>query len=177
MLSIKLSKQEYYNTDNNQFFHIEECVIKLEHSLRAISKWEANWEKPFLSDKPKTDEEILDYIKCMSMCEIDDFTINRLSVDDLNSIDSYITKSATATTIKEDAGKSREVITSELIYYYMIALNIPIECQDWHINRLLTLIAVCKIKSEPPKKRSKQEMMSSRTALNNARKKAMNTPG
>lgn len=135
--------------------------------------------KPFLSTISKTNDETLDYIRCMSASHIDDKLIDRIGNAELELIREFIEAPMTATVISnnESKGGKKETITSELIYYWMVALNIPFECQYWHLNRLITLVNVCNIKNTPPKKMSKRETMSSNAELNAARKKAMSTPG
>ena len=110
---------------------------------------------------------------------VDPEVYNCLRNSDIDKVNSYIQAPMTATTFMEDkSGKgNREIITSELIYYWMIALNIPFECQKWHLNRLLTLIRVCNIKNTPPKKRSKRDIMNQNAALNAARRRKFNTSG
>lgn len=179
MLTLVIPGIEFYDELNNEFINYPEVELHLEHSLVSISKWESKWKKPFLSGKEKTVDEIIDYIKCMSLDEIRDVKVlNNLTVDNVKSINEYIENSMTATTFSNDkGGNSREIITSEIIYYWMLTLNIPFECQYWHLNRLLTLIRVCNIKNNPPKKMSKQEMMSRNRALNQSRKQQFNTRG
>ena len=158
----------------------EEQVLELEHSLISLSKWESKWCKPFLSSD-KNDEEIMDYIKCMTLTpNVDPDVYNRLTQENIEQINTYIYAPMTATTFsdeKKNNKTNKECVTSELIYYWMIALNIPMECQEWHINRLMTLIRVCEIKNTPPKKLSKREIMSRNAALNAARRKQLNTKG
>lgn len=182
MLTLIIPAHELFNDETQEFIYEPERVLQLEHSLISISKWEAKWTKPFLSDRPqdnKTFEEIIDYIKCMTINEgIPDSAYLSLSKEQYAEINKYISAPMTATTIQEPPGKkSREIITSELLYYYMIAYNIPIECEKWHLNRLMTLIKICNIKNQPEKKRSTREIMQSNTALNAARKKKLNTKG
>ena len=132
-----------------------------------------------MSNNKKTFDEVVDYIKCMTINQgIPDSAYLCLTEEQYAEINRYIVAPMTATTIQEEQGeKSREIITSEIIYYYMIACNIPMECQHWHLNRLMTLIKVCNIKNQPSKKRSMREVMQSNTALNAARKKKLNTKG
>lgn len=179
MLELIIPAYELFNEETQEFINKPERILKLEHSLVSISKWEAKWNKPFLSNKKKTFDEVVDYIKCMTINQgIPDSAYLCLTEEQYAEINRYIVAPMTATTIQEEQGeKSREIITSEIIYYYMIACNIPMECQHWHLNRLMTLIKVCNIKNQPPKKRSMREVMQSNTALNAARKKKLNTKG
>lgn len=178
-LTIQLSP-EGWDEQKEEFVEGKTQVLQLEHSLISLSKWESKWCKPFLSSTDKTDEEILDYIKLMTLTQnVDPEVYAHLSVENFKEIDEYINAPMTATTFTEDkSGKrNREIVTAELIYYWMIALQIPFECQKWHLNRLLTLVRVCNVKNTPPKKYSKRETASSYAALNAARRKQMNTKG
>lgn len=171
---------EGWDEEKEEFVSAEEQILDLEHSLVSLSKWESKWCKPFLSATDKTDEEIMDYIKFMTVTpDVDDDVYSHFTVENFNKINEYINAPMTATTFFEDKNgkKSREVITSELIYYWMVALQIPFECQHWHLNRLLTLVRVCNIKNEPPKKMSKRDIMSRNASLNAARRKQFNTKG
>lgn len=178
MLQITIPASETYD---GEFFHKhKEQVLQLEHSLVSLSKWESKWCKAFLSKDDKTDEELLDYIKCMTITQnVPPETYLRLTMDNIKDIKTYIDSPMTATTFSDHkTGKSsREIVTSELVYYWMITLNIPFECQKWHLNRLLTLVRVCEIKNAPPKKRGKRDIMSSNAALNAARRKQFNSRG
>ena len=181
MLYITIPATELWDELNQEFIITKATTLQLEHSLVSISKWEAKWQKPFLTKEPKTSEEILDYIKCMTLTQnVNPTTYDRLSYQNVTEINNYVESAMTATTIternKNNAGNS-EQITSELIYYGMIALNIPFECQKWHLNRLLTLIRVCNIKNQPPEKRSKRDIMSRNAALNAARRQQLNSKG
>ena len=164
------SKQEFVST--------KEQTLQLEHSLVSLSKWESKWCKPFL-DTEKTTEEIIDYIRCMTLTQNVNPEVYRcLTNENIEQINNYINAPMTATKFSDNGGsRSREIITSELIYYWMIALDIPFECQKWHINRLLTLIRVCNIKNTPPKKMGRDEIISRNRALNEMRKKQLNTNG
>ena len=179
MLTINVPEIEYYDASSESFTIIPKHTLELEHSLVSISKWESKWQKAFLTNKEKSNEEIYDYIRCMVVGEpCDMMVIKNLTMDSIKAITDYINSPQTATTINQPKSKpSREVITSELIYYWMIAHNIPFECQNWHLNRLLTLVGVCNVKNEPPKKQNKNDILRRNAALNAARKKSMNTSG
>ena len=180
MLTITLPALELWDEAESEFVSVKEQTLELEHSLVSLSKWESKWCKPFLSKVEKTDEEVLDYIRCMTLTKnVDPDIYSRLTDAHVKQIYDYINAPMTATTFSQDksAAKSREVVTSEVVYYWMIALNIEFECQYWHLNRLLTLIKVCNIKNSPPKKRSKKDIMSQNAALNEARRKQLNTKG
>lgn len=179
MLRITIPSIELFNEMTSEFIYFDEETIELEHSLVSISKWESKWHKPFLSDGNKSSEEILDYVSCMSINgPIKRDLLQRLSNDNFLQINNYINDSMTATTFSQQANKAgREIVTSELVYYWMVALNIPFECQHWHLNRLLTLIKVCNIKNSPEKKMSKEEVMRRNRELNKARRKQLNSSG
>lgn len=185
MLKIKIEAQELFDNEKQEFINVKEQTLLLEHSLVSISKWESKWKKPFLDTKKNSDktiEETIDYIKCMTLnSNVDDDVYNFLSEKNINLINNYIKDSMTATTFynQDSVNKliSREIVTSELIYYWMLSNNIPIECERWHINRLLTLIRIFSIKNTPPKKMNKNEIISRNAALNAARKKQLHTKG
>lgn len=180
MLRITIPAVEQWDEAKQEFISTKEQTLSLEHSLVSLSKWESKWCKAFLTKQEKTFEETLDYIKFMTLTQnVDPEVYKYLTNRNIDKINRYIEAPMTATYFSEDKnGKtSREQITAELIYYWMISLNIPFECQKWHLNRLLTLIKVCNIKNTPPKKRSKKEIMSRNAALNAARRKQLNTKG
>lgn len=181
MLLITIPAEESWDDAKEEFVITRKaCTLQLEHSLVSLSKWESKWCKAFLSRNAKTEEEILDYIKCMTITQnVDPDTYNHLTRDNIKDIQEYIDAPMTATVISEDKTSKggREVVTAELIYYWMIALNVPFECQKWHLNRLLTLVKVCNIKNSPPKKRSKRDLMSRNAALNAARRQQLNSRG
>lgn len=186
MLSIVIEPSEetdYWNEKIQQFEHkdaFKGCVLNLEHSLISISKWEAKWHVPFINSQ-KTEEQTLDYIRCMTINQgVPENAYENLSANNVRDISDYINDPNTATTINglNEGRRSRDVITNELIYYWMIALQIPFDpCQKWHLNHLLQLIAVCNAKNTPPKKLSKNEIIERNKALNEARKKKYNTKG
>lgn len=180
MLRITIPAVEQWDEQKQEFITTKEQTLSLEHSLVSLSKWESKWCKAFLTKDNKTSEETLDYIKFMTLTQnVDSEVYNYLTNGNISEINEYIEAPMTATYFSDEkTGKtSREQITAELIYYWMIALNIPFECQKWHLNRLLTLIKVCNIKNQPPKKRSKKDIMSRNAALNAARRKQLNTKG
>lgn len=179
MLKITIPGREMFNEKTQEFFTTKSYTIQLEHSLVSLSKWESKWNKPFLDKKPKSFEETLDYIQCMTITQnIDPVVYNGLTAENIQTINNYIDAPMTATTFgQKDTKKNSEIVTSELIYYWMIALNIPMECQRWHLNRLLTLIRVCNIKNTPPKKMSRKEINSRNAALNAARRQKLHTTG
>ena len=180
MLQITIPGIELWDESREIFTQTKEQTLQLEHSLVSLSKWESKWGKAFLSKQEKTYEETIDYIKCMTITQnVDPNVYNYLSKSIIDKITEYIEAPMTATYFSKEqsSGNSREQVTSELIYYWMIALNIPFECQKWHLNRLLTLIRVCNIKNQPPKKMSKRAIMSRNAAINAARRKQLNTKG
>jgi hypothetical protein len=180
MLRITIPAVEHWDEVKQEFIQTKEQTLQLEHSLVSLSKWESKWNKPFLSKEVKTNEETLDYIKCMTISQnVDPNVYNCLTSEHIAQINKYIEAPMTATTFTEDKNgkRNREIITAELIYYWMIALTIPFECQKWHLNRLLTLIRVCNIKNAPPKKMGKKATASHYAQLNAARRQQMNTRG
>lgn len=180
MLQITIPAMEQWDEAKEEYVYTKERTLQLEHSLVSLSKWESKWCKSFLSNKNITEEETMDYIRCMTLTqnvpkEVYDYIPDSI----VEQITAYINAPMTATYFSGNENKrlNREVVTSELIYYWMIALNIPFECQKWHLNRLLTLIRVCNIKNTPPKKRSKRSIMSRNAALNAARRQQLGSSG
>lgn len=173
MLIIECQASTLWDEQNEQFVESPQCVLKLEHSLLSISKWESIHHKPFLSNNAKTPEETVSYIECMTINrDVPQEVYSSLSVDAMTRINDYISDSHTATTVKRSNNQkiSREIVTSELIYYWMVEFGIPFECEKWNLNRLMTLIDICAVKSTPEKKMSKQSIMAQNRALNNARR-------
>lgn len=170
---------EGWDEEKQEFVEPTVVTLQLEHSLVSLAQWESKWCKPFISSQ-KTDEELLDYIKCMTITpNVHPDIYNCLTEDNVKRINEYIDAPMTATTFSENrqSRPSREIVTNEIIYHWMIAANIPSEYQYWHLNRLITLIRVCNIKNSPPKKRSKRDILSQNAALNAARRKQLNTRG
>lgn len=171
---------EGWDEEKEEFVEAESQTIELEHSLVSLSEWESKWCKAFFSKQEKTVEETIDYIRCMTLTEnVDPAIYTRLTNEHIKQVNDYISAPMTATKIYDDktSKSNSETVTSELIYYWMIALNIPFECRHWHLNRLLTLIKVCNIKNQPPKKMSKRATAAQYAELNAARRKQLNTKG
>lgn len=180
MLRIEIVIAESFNDDTQEFITEDSKELHLEHSLVSLSKWESKWEKPFLGNKDVTSDELLDYIKCMTLNDVDDDIYNELTQKNVDDIAEYIQGSHTATTISGSGGKkknSREVVTSELIYYWMVAHRIPFECQYWQLNRLMTLVQICNVQNQPEKKMSKRELLERNKTLNAERRAKYNTKG
>ena len=185
MLQVTIPERELWDSKKDEFVIFKGQTITLEHSLVSISKWESKWQKPFLAKGSKTSEELRDYIRCMTITQnVNPLAYLCMTKQNIDDITAYIDSPMTATTFSDKDKKSskKQIITSELIYYWMIQAGIPFECEKWHINRLLTLIHVCGAENErldPSKKtkipKGKQAM--NYAELNRARLKAMNTRG
>lgn len=179
-LPITIPARELYDSKTERFITVKETTILLEHSLISVSNWESKWHKPYLSPDNKTPEEYLDYIRCMCLTKnVDPNIFYALDEKNIKDIAEYIANPMTATTFhNQENKKSREIITSELIYFWMTNFNIPFDpCQKWHLNRLFVLIEIASIKNQPPKKMGKREMLNQRAALNAQRKAKYNTRG
>lgn len=180
MLQIVTPEVESFNNETNTFIiDFKPQTLQLEHSLVSLSKWESTWCKPFLVKGDKTQAESVDYVRCMTLTQnVDPRIYEHLSQENIDAVTRYIDAPMTATTFfTPNTGHGNEIITSEIIYYWMIALNIPFECQKWHLNRLLTLIKVCTLKNQPTKKLSQAEMIERNRALNEMRRKQLNSRG
>lgn len=179
MLKITVPATELFDGVGN-FINTKEQTLQLEHSLVSLSKWEAKWHKPYLSRKPMTFEETIDYIRCMTLTQnVDPNVYKAITPANIKTVTEYIDASMTATTFSntKKKGGGRKIVTSEVIYYWMISYGIPFECQKWHLNRLLTLINVCNAEGSPPRKLSRAEVAAQYKALNAARRKQWNTRG
>lgn len=180
MLKLHLYKDDLYDEAKKEFVSSDVITVELEHSLVSISKWESIWEKPFLDGSEKTEEQLLSYVECMILDpETPKESLRLLDSKDIKKINDYITAKKTATWFSKDKKESSsgEVVTSELIYYWMIALNIPLECENWHLSRLLTLVEVCNRKNAPKKKMSASEIAERNRELNAKRRAELGTPG
>lgn len=187
MIEITIPKQhyEFYDEEKEEFLppvDIKETKIQLEHSLISLKKWEQKWHKPFLEDD-KTGEELIDYLRCMTITHgVDPEIYNWIPEKEINNIIEYIKNPMTATTIEEhnivsNQMKSKEGITAEIIYYWMIALSIPVEFEKWHLNQLLTLIKVVSIKNSPKSKMDPKVAARKRAELNRRRREQYHSKG
>ena len=181
MLQLVIQDAELYDERTSRFVSVKGQTLQLEHSLVSLSKWESKWKKPFLQDIPKTGEEIVDYIRAMTITQnVNPMVYQLITQKHVDQVMAYINDPMTATTIKkkEGSGRSRQIMTSEVIYYYMTAYQIPFDpCQKWHLNRLMMLINVCDEKNATPKKMGKKQTAMSNHSLNAARRSRMHTRG
>lgn len=181
MLKIIIPNQEFWDEKKEEFINTKSTILQLEHSLVSLSKWESKWHKPFLSKGNKTSEETIDYIRCMTLTQnVNPSIYNFITNEIIKQVSNYIDDPMTATWFSKEDKKlsSREVITAEIIYYWMVTLNIPFECQKWHLNRLLTLIKVCNLKNNTSQQTlSKNQLAKRNIELNAARRKALRSKG
>lgn len=182
MLELVITEKEFYQPETNQFIQIPGCTLTFEHSLISLSKWESKWQIPYFDGNQKTTKQDTDYIRCMVIGPIkDDRIFDTLSSDELLQIQTYMGAAMTATTFsapKNVRNKSKkEVMTAEVIYAHMFAQSIPMECQKWHLNRLLTLLKVCDLQNAPKEKMSKKQTAMWNAEQNAARRAKYNTRG
>lgn len=179
MLELTIHGEEHFDEEKEIFFTVGDVKVELEHSLASISKWESVWEKPYLGPTEKTYEETLSYVKMMAVSNnVDDTLLAAFTSEHYEAINTYINAKMTATWFNDKNQKpSREVITAEIIYYWMVSLQIPFECQHWHLSKLLALIKVCSQKNAPAKKMGKSDLAAQNRALNEQRKRDMRTRG
>lgn len=181
MLKITIPSTEQWDEEREMFISTKSTELCLEHSLVSVSKWESKWHKPFIGNESITHEQLVDYVRCMTLTQnVNPEVYYAISEAQLFEINEYIKDPHTATWFAEDYSKkktNREVITAEIIYYWMIGLQIPFECQKWHLNKLLTLIRVCNEKNQPDNKMSQSEIMRRNREINEARRRAMNSRG
>jgi hypothetical protein len=180
MLTIRVSGVESFDETTQEFTAQGGSILELEHSLVSMSKWESIHEKAFLGKDPKTPEEILSYVKCMTLTQdVPPELFNKLSLDNVDAIRDYIDAKMSATWFSDQPGapKTREVITSELIYYWMTVFNIPFTCESWHLNRLFTLIRICNVKQAKPTKMSRGEIAQRNREINAQRRAQLGSTG
>lgn len=178
-VEVPLTEQDYFNAETEKFEVGETFALELEHSLVSLSKWESKFEKPFLGPEAKTAEETLWYIEAMTVTpNVPPVVYSKITSRNLEAIKAYIDAKMTATWFKAEPSKrQKEVITAEIIYYWMISLNIPFECQNWHLARLMTLIQVINQKNAPQKKMSPKELAARNRQLNEERLAKLGTKG
>lgn len=180
-LTIHVAPHEIWNDVTEEFEQIPEATFHIEHSLASIAKYESNYRKPFLVEQNMSGKDLINYIRCMTLEENIPYLVYKgISRDDYIRIRNYLEAPMTATWFKEDQnGKKRpgQVITAEIIYYYMVELGIPFECEHWHFNRLMTLIRVCSEKQATPKKMSKKDILSQYASVNAARRAKLGSKG
>jgi hypothetical protein len=180
MLTLHVAGVESFDDNSQEFTNQGEVVLELEHSLVSLSKWESLHEKPFLGKEAKTPQEIVSYVKCMSLGDdIAPEVFDQLNIQHFDEISEYIDAKRSATWFSDQPGtpQSREVITSELIYYWMTVFNIPFECERWHLNRLFTLIRICNVKQSKPEKMSRADLARRNREVNAMRKQQLGTSG
>lgn len=187
--AIHIPEKELYDEEKNLFIKVpavdtKDVYLQLEHSLISISKWEGKWHKPFLGNgkQDKTMDEMIDYIRCMTINKVDPDVYIGLTNEMIDEVIKYISDDHTATWFSNlqlpgQSKGSNEVVTSEIIYYWMITMNIPVEFEKWHLGRLLTLIKVVNLKNQPKKKMSAKDAAAQRKAINNARRAKMHSKG
>lgn len=176
MLEIRVTLEEGYDEESSKFITSSSFTVHLEHSLSSVSKWESAWEEPFLGKKDKTQKQTISYIEMMILDDhLPPGVFQKLIDHHLEEIMAYVAADMTATKIRVDPNspQSRETITSELIYYWMISMNIPVQFEHWHLNRLIILIRVINLKNSPKKKMSTME----RRNLNRQRLQQQGTRG
>ncbi|NLE05473.1 MAG: hypothetical protein GX638_11830 [Crenarchaeota archaeon] len=183
MLELIIPENEFFNAKQNKFFTTPQCKIILEHSLASVAKWEAKWHIPYLGPQKKTPEQQQDYVRCMLVFPLEnDLKVpleNLFTIENQVKIRAYLDDSMTATTFSDTNKKSRtqKIVTSEVLYSRMFTYNIPIECQNWHLNRLITLIRVCEEENTPKQKMGKMAALERAAKLNAERRKKFNSKG
>lgn len=178
-IKITVPASEFYDPKTNRFCDVKEQTLVLEHSLVSLSKWERKYHRPWITDGPKIPEEMAYYVECMTLTQnVNPLVYKNLTEENYRDIYKYIEDPMTASWLNERGKRpSREVVTAEIIYYWMIEFNIPVEFQKWHLNSLIMLIRVINAKKAPSRKMSKSEALSRQRSLNEARRKAMRTRG
>ncbi len=180
MLTITVPERELFNEATLEFINVKRQTLQLEHSLVSLAKWESKWCKPFLTKEPHSREELVDYIRCMTITQnVDPNVYFGLTAENLADVQAYMNLPMTATWFSGEKGSKKDntVVTAEILYYLMIAFQIPFECQKWHLNRLITLIRVCEAKNATPEKSSQRDLISRYKRMNEARRKAWGTKG
>ncbi len=178
MLVLEVEPWEVFDESKNEFRRFDGGFLELEHSLLSLSSWESKWNKPFITKEQKSSAESSDYVRCMIISQTHPKLYLGITAKQEEEIVNYISSPMTAFTLKKNVGPaSRDRITSETIYYCMIAYQIPFECQNWHLNRLIALIDYCSMRNNPQKKMGRQELLQRNSALNAERRKLLNSKG
>lgn len=180
MLTIVIPESELFDQTTSEFITIKEQTLVMEHSLVSVAKWESKWRKSFLNSRERTWEETVDYYRCMTITKnVNPIVYRNIDPASAKQIQKYIEDPMTATTFRNQDGPTgrQEIITAEIIYYWMVSYNIPFECQKWHLNRLLALINVCGIKASPEKKMSQEAVYNQNRELNELRKRQLHSKG
>lgn len=179
MLCVTIPAGEFYDEANGIFIETKTQILQLEHSLVSLSKWEAKWKKPFLGADKKTVEETNDYIRCMTLTQNVNSNVYKVIPGDVvEKVMEYIDDPMTATWFRKGSSRPQnKIMTAERFYSQMISLNIPFECQKWHLNRLITLIRVCSIENIPQKNMSRNEIYKSNREINAMRRKRLHSKG
>lgn len=168
---------DLWDEANNRFVSMKEHTLVIEHSLLSISKWEQKHEKAFITDgsSPMTVDELKDYIRCMTLNQVDDKVYDYLPLSVIKEIEDYISKPMTATSFydygQNEGPTSRKKITCEEIYYKMISYGIPLEFEKRHINHLIALIRVFDIRGGNQKKMSQAEAAALQRRVNESRRR------
>lgn len=176
MLKVRIPDQELFDEGTQTFIHIKATDLQLEHSLISLAKWESKWHTPFLGKEDKTEDQIIDYIRCMTLTQHVDQTVYQyLPASVLKEIFDYIDDPMTATWFNKEEEKKfgigkKEIITAEIVYYWMVTLGVPVQFEKWHLNRLLTLIRVINVKNAPQKKMKQKDILANNRKLNAARR-------
>jgi hypothetical protein len=179
ILKVPLSEEEFFNEETHEFEDGETFTLELMHSLASLSKWESKFEKPFLTSVEKTFEETMYYIEAMTLTpNVPPEIYLKLSAQNMLDIKNYIDAKMTATWFKaEESKRPSETITAEIIYYWMISLNIDLEWENRHLSRLMTLVQVINEKNKPPQKLSPRAAAAQQRKLNAERQKQLGTKG
>ena len=181
MITIHIPENELYDEAKDEFYEVKEVTLELEHSLISVSKWESKWKKPYLVEEKKTTEEVLDYIRCMTINKnVDPNVYRAIPASEIKKIVDYINDPMTATVFYDASPmptRNSEFITSELVYFWMTAYNIPFTCEKWNFNRLMTLIRIAGEKNSEQKKMSPDEIRAQNKMLNEKRRAALKSKG
>lgn len=185
-LPLRVKGKELFDATTEEFIYTEDQVVELEHCLLSISRWESKWKKPFIETfagkkKKMTIKEVQSYIQCMCMSDADLNFVYCLTTEQTTQIFEYISDVKSATTIHQEGPQNprgNEILTSELIYYYMAQVPLPFEiCERWHLSRLMKTLEIAGIKSQPEKKMSSRAWGSKQAELNKIRRAAMGSLG